>query len=95
MRHLSLAVSTSSAIGVVAGRVESQYLLGSASPWGHSISSHSSACASDRLKSLEAGLRRTAAKRELSSALLPSRQATVRQASAGSASANALADIGL
>jgi len=34
--------------GVVAGKVESQYLDGSWSPAGHSISSHSSGCGSAR-----------------------------------------------
>jgi hypothetical protein len=37
MRHPSLASRTRSAIGVVVGRVDSQYLVGSASPFGHSM----------------------------------------------------------
>lgn len=43
MRHRSLAASTRLSIDVSGGRVESQYLVGSASPSGHSTISHSSA----------------------------------------------------
>jgi hypothetical protein len=41
-----LAIFTNSLGGVSDGKVESQYLVGSLSPAGHSISSHSSACGS-------------------------------------------------
>src|ERR1035437_9920384 len=41
MRQRSLAVSTSRRKETSFGRVESQYLVGSSSPSGHSISSHS------------------------------------------------------
>ena len=43
-----LGGATSSIRAVVAGRVESQYLLGSFFASGHSISSHSSGCGSAR-----------------------------------------------
>ena len=48
MRQRSLAKSTRSAKAMFCGRVESQYLVGSFSPFGHSISSHSSARSSAR-----------------------------------------------
>jgi hypothetical protein len=41
MRQRSLAGSTMRSNAVSAGSVASQYLVGSASPFGHSISSHS------------------------------------------------------
>ena len=62
------------------GRLESQYLVGSSALSGHSISSHSSGQGSERKVSRCAGRTRRAAKREVSSAWLPSRQVTVRQA---------------
>ena len=52
-------------IGVSSGRVESRYLVGSRSPSGHSISSHSSGCGAVSFPSREAGRIRTAAKREV------------------------------
>jgi hypothetical protein len=94
MRHRSLAVSTSRVIGVSAGRVESQYFDGSRASSGHPIRSHSSAWGSGRLKSREAGRKGTAAQRERSSALVPSRQAISAQAFAGSSAARALAESG-
>ena len=60
-------------------QVDSQYLLGSFFPSGHSISSHSSACGSAR-GSRGRRPHPTAAKRPSSSPLLPSRQLTVCQA---------------
>ena len=48
-------------------RLENQYLAGSASPSGHSISSHSCGQGSERCVSRCAGRTRTAAKREASS----------------------------
>src|SRR5208283_2497488 len=42
MRQRNLAVSTRTSMGVSSGRVESQYLVGSFSPSGHSMRSHSS-----------------------------------------------------
>src|SRR6266404_902750 len=41
MRQRSLVASTRSTNEIVSGSVESQYLVGVASPLGHSISSHS------------------------------------------------------
>jgi hypothetical protein len=63
------------------GRLESQYLLGSSLPSGHSISNHSSGqgserrvsrCPTDQARGLKAhGRTRRAAKREVGSLLLP------------------------
>lgn len=63
MRQRSLARSTSPRKLMFSGSVESQYLVGSASPSGHSISSHSG----DRFSGtnlLYPTLTRTRAKRE-------------------------------
>src|ERR1700719_2627196 len=68
---------------------ESQYLVGSRSASGHSISSHSSGCGAVSLRSRVAGRIRTAAKREGRVWLEPSRQDTSRQASFGSVVASA------
>src|SRR5215204_4562038 len=95
MRQRSLAVSTSSRIGIVSGRVESQYLVGSFSLSGHSISSHSSGQGCARQSSRCAGRTRTAAKRDVSDVLLPSRQVTLCQAWAGIPLARSLAETGL
>jgi hypothetical protein len=51
IRQRSLAVATSSSIAAVAGRVESQYLVGSVLPSGHSMRNHSSGCGSARVVS--------------------------------------------
>src|SRR5947208_15439166 len=56
------------------GTVASQYLAGSASPSGHSISSHSSSRGSALHSSRWAARTRTRAKREVSAPALPSRQ---------------------
>src|SRR5438309_7551835 len=76
------------------GRLENQYFAGSASPAGHSISSHSSGQGSARWVSRCAGRTRTAAKREDSLPWLPSRQVTVRQAWAARLDASALSVTG-
>src|SRR4051794_5180966 len=76
--------------GVSGGRVASQYLAGSVSPSGHSISSHSSSRGSVRHSSRWAARTRTRAKRELSAPALPSRQEIVCQLVAGRPSASAL-----
>jgi hypothetical protein len=89
-----LAVWTNSRGAVRGGRLESQYLLGSASPLGHSTSSHSSGQGSLRFWSRCAGRTRSAAKREASAVLLPSRQVTLRQARAGRPSASFFAETG-
>ena len=94
MRQRSFAVSTRTSIGVSSGKVESQYLVGSRSASGHSISSHSSGCGAVSLPSRVAGRIRTAAKREVRVWLEPSRQDTSRQASFGSVVASALAETG-
>src|SRR5262249_19213891 len=67
------------------GSVENQYLVGSSSPSGHSISSHSSGRQLLRLSSPWAARTRTRANREESASAAPSRQLTVRQALAGRA----------
>src|SRR3974377_2055513 len=68
------------------GRVESHYLVGAASPSGHSISSHSSEEPSPSLCEWAARTR-TRAKHEDSHSAEPSRHLIVRQAFFGSASA--------
>src|SRR5882724_8249231 len=72
-----LASFTSSRSGVSAASLENQYLVGSFSPFGHSINSHCSGWGSLLSKSRWAGRTRTAAKRERSFFLLPSRHVTV------------------
>src|ERR687885_2592830 len=95
MTQRALAVRTSLASLVVGPRLESQYLVGSASPLGHSISSHSSGQGSLRSVSPCAGRTRRAAKRDASSPRLPSRQLTRRQAEAGRLVANSRVETGL
>src|ERR1700738_4008036 len=75
-----------------AGSVESQYLVGSASPWGHSISTHSSNSVSGT-NLLCPTRTRTRAKREDSQSAEPSRHRTVRQARLGRPSITSLAEI--
>src|SRR5262245_19832820 len=75
---------------VFAGRFESQYLVGAASPGGHSINSVSSgrpAAPSSRAPLLGAVRTRTRAKRDVSFSAEPSRQVMVRQAGFGKRSA--------
>src|ERR1035441_5486500 len=74
------AIRTRSVSWVDWGRVESQYLVGSASWLGHSIRSHSSARGSPISSSRWAGRTRRAAKRERRGFRVPSRQRTVFQA---------------
>src|SRR5271156_3339013 len=92
MRQRNLAVSTRTSIGVSSGKVESQYFVGSFSPSGHSMRSHSSRWGAARFQSREAGRIRTAAKREHKVSLEPSRHGTMRQASSGSPIASFLAE---
>src|SRR5271167_1249724 len=94
MRQRNLAVSTRTSTGVSSGKVESQYFVGSFSPSGHSMRSHSSGWGVETFQSREAGRIRTAAKREDKISLEPSRHGTMRQASSGSLLASALAEIG-
>jgi hypothetical protein len=89
-RQRNFARSTRRSKGMSGGTVASQYLAGSASPWGHSISSHSSSRGSVRHSSRWAGRTRTRAKREVSAPAVPSRQETVCQLAAGKLSASAL-----
>src|SRR5271157_2548058 len=79
MRQRNLVVSTSTSRGVSSGRVESQYFVGSFSPSGHSMRSHSSGWGVDSFQSREAGRTRTAAKREDKISFEPSRQETMLQ----------------
>src|SRR4051812_48981785 len=90
MRQRSLARSTRRSNGVSGGRVASQYLAGSVSPSGHSISSHSSSRSSVRHSSRWAARTRTRAKREVSAPALPSRQQIVCQPAAGRPGASVL-----
>src|SRR3989442_7779724 len=90
MRQRSLARRTRSARGVVSGRVESQYFVGSASHGGHSISNHSSGRDSARCSSRWAGRTRSRVKRERIAPRVPSRHVTVRHAVVGSATASRL-----
>src|SRR6202158_3088051 len=92
MRQRSLAKSTSTRKLTFSGNVESQYLVGSASSSGHSISSHSGDSFSGT--SLLCPTRtRTRAKREDSQPAEPCRHVTVCQARFGRPSATSLAEI--
>src|SRR6266853_2962348 len=91
MRQRSLARSTRRSKVMSAGSVESQYLVGSFSPLGHSISNHSS----PRSWRPRAARARTRAKREESRPAVPSRQPIVRQARLGRPNASALTERGL
>src|SRR4030081_1328815 len=82
MRQRILARSTSRRKLMFAGNVESQYLVGSASPSGHSINNHS-CCSEAGSNRLCPTLTRTRAKREDSQSAEPSRHLTVRQARFG------------
>src|SRR5229473_206573 len=91
MRQRSLARSTSWRKLTFAGSVDNQYLVGSASPSGHSISSHSSnSCSGTDL--LCPTRTRTRAKREDNQSAEPSRHLTVRQARFGRPSITSLAE---
>src|SRR5437667_12832383 len=61
MRQRNIAKRTKSIEVAVGGSVESQYLIGAASPRGHSMSSHSSRRGVERQSSRCAGRTRTAA----------------------------------
>src|ERR1700751_4005190 len=92
MRQRSLARSTSWVKLTFSGSVESQYLVGSASPSGHSINSHSGDSFSG-ISLLWPTATRTRAKHEDSRSAEPSRHVTVRQARFGRPSATSLAEI--
>src|ERR1700674_4043164 len=77
MRHRILVISTRSRNLVLAGRFESQYLVGAASPGGHSINSVSSGRPAAAL--IGAVRTRTRAKRDVSFSAEPSRQMMERQ----------------
>ena len=76
------------------GRVDSQYLTGSFSPFGHSISSHSAGRGAVSFSSRCAGRTRRRANREDSGAAAPSRQVIVRHARFGKPNASALTENG-
>src|ERR1700752_3736435 len=76
------------------GSVDKKYLVGSFSPLGHSISSHSSGRISWRRSSCRAARTRTRAKREDSACAEPSRHSIVRQARLGRLSASSLTETG-
>src|SRR5229473_247656 len=92
MRQRSLAKSTSRRKLMFSGSVESQYLVGSASPLGHSSSNHSG-CSFSGTSLLCPTLTRRRAKREDNQPAEPSRHLTVRQACFGRPSATFLAEI--
>src|SRR5262249_42336846 len=92
MRQRNLAKSTRLRKLISAGSVESQYLVGSASFSGHSMSNHS--CVSfSGISLLCPTPTRTRAKREDSCSLEPSRHLIVRQARLGKPSATSFAEI--
>src|SRR5215208_7254884 len=91
MRQRSLARSTSCVKLTFSGSVESQYLVGSASPSGHSINSHSGDSFSG-ISLLYPTRTRTRAKREDSQSAEPSRHVTPRQACFGRPRATFLAE---
>ena len=76
--------------GVSAGKVETQYFVGSVALFGHSTSSHSTGCGVAFFSSRLAGRTRRAAKREASGAFVPSRQVTRCQAFLGRLRASSL-----
>src|SRR6476661_6992610 len=90
MRQRNFARSTRRSKGMSGGTVASQYLADSASPSGHSISSHSSSPGSARHSSRWGARTRTRAKRDASAPAAPSRQEIVCQLAAGRPSASAL-----
>src|ERR1019366_391939 len=94
MRQRILTAATSALREMSAGSVERKYLVGSGSPLGHSMSSHSSSRGTLRRVSRWAALTRTAAKREESLVLVPSRQVSLRQAADLSDSASAFTATG-
>ena len=79
---------------VSGGSVDRQDWVGSASPVGPSISSHSSAYGSAFSSSRCAGRTRTAAKRDRHFRSVPSRQVTCRKAVVGKLIANCLTETG-
>src|SRR5215470_15804853 len=92
MRQRSLASPTSFRKLISSGRVESQYLVGAASPSGHSMSNHSGVISSGSRYGWAARTR-TRAKREESQSAEPSRQRIVRQALFGRRSESFLTEI--
>src|SRR5437764_3032541 len=91
MRQRSLVASTRSMNEMVSGSVESQYLVGAASPLGHSISSHSF-FGFFGLSLLGATATRTRAKREDNQSFVPSRHLIVRHSFAGNPRASFLTE---
>ena len=94
MRQRILTAATSALREMSGASVERKYLVGSGSPLGHSMSNHSSSRGASRRVSPWAALTRSAAKREESLVLVPSRQVSLRQADAFSDSASALTETG-
>src|SRR5271169_945340 len=89
MRQRILAMSTNSRNEIVLAIFESQYLVGAASPCGHSISNVS--CGRAAAPLIGAVRTRTRAKRERSGSAEPPRHVMVRQACFGRPSASSLA----
>src|SRR5882724_12890382 len=92
MRQRSLAMSTRARKVVFSGIVENQYLVGSASPSGHSISNHSSGPLSVSGSSRSATRTRNRANREDSFVFVPSRHVILRQDRFGKAWATSLTE---
>src|ERR1700709_609816 len=91
MRQRSLARSTKRSKAMFSGSVESQYFVGSFSPWAQSIKSHFAV----RGLPPRAARTRTRAKRDESRSTLPSRQPIVRQARLGKPHPTRLTETGL
>src|SRR5947207_8942000 len=91
MRQRILATSTRRRKLICAGWVESQYLVGAASPSGHSISSHSCSTKSG-IARLYPTRTRTRAKRDDSQSAEPSRHLIVRHALFASLKATSLTE---
>src|SRR5271169_5738333 len=94
MIQRSLARKTKSRSFVAARKVDSQYFVGSASPFGHSISSHSSGRGSVRFSSRCAGRTRNAANRERSRPFVPGRQLMLFHAVSGNPCASVRTETG-
>jgi hypothetical protein len=92
MRQRIMVISIMCSKEMSSGSVDSQNFVGSVSPFGHSMISHSSG--SSAVVPSPAACTLTRAKRETSRALVPSRQPIVRQARFGRLLASSAAVVG-
>src|ERR1700692_1403700 len=92
--HSALIPGTSLPKVIVSGNVESQYLVGSSSPSGHSIKRHSSGRLSVSCESRCVTQTRARANRGDSRSAAPSRHLIVRQTRLGRQRASSLTEIG-